>query len=241
MARPARIPRKTFYMIRHGQTEHNVSGVVSAPKVDLTDDGVEQAKELKKLVEANWDNPKSQCHLVTSKFYRARRTAGIAFDGVRQHPEGAFNEANNSSIAGIVDVDELVNLHDNHIGGPFVDVAGLNGYPVSTIDGKSVQIVGAESQIQHRRRTANALANHLKKTPDGQDLVVLSHQLTMREAAITLGFDSLKFGNAILYKFEPADADQWQLSEFGLEQGKVKEAVVAKSNNKSECSDIALS
>ena len=94
------IPRKKFYMVRHGETEDNKRHIVSGADAELSEEGVQQGKNLDPLVKTMWESPSERCYVVTSKMPRARRTGGFGFVGVAPHPDHRLNEQNTGRLGG---------------------------------------------------------------------------------------------------------------------------------------------
>ena len=69
------LPAKPFYLIRHGQTEANVAGVLTGKmETPLTPRGREQAESLHKVIKTLENKPSVVIH---SSLSRARDTAAI--------------------------------------------------------------------------------------------------------------------------------------------------------------------
>ena len=70
------LKKKSFYFVRHGESEHNQRGLVAGGKTDspLTEKGIAQALDLKDKILAVGIE-----HLISSPMVRAKKTAEIAW------------------------------------------------------------------------------------------------------------------------------------------------------------------
>lgn len=73
------LEKKSFYFVRHGESEHNQRGLVAGGKTDspLTEKGMEQALGLKDKILAIGIE-----HVISSPMVRAKKTAEIAWSGI---------------------------------------------------------------------------------------------------------------------------------------------------------------
>lgn len=73
------LEKKSFYFVRHGESEYNQRGLVAGGKTDcpLTEKGMTQALHLKSKILAMGIK-----HVISSPLIRAKRTAEIAWSGV---------------------------------------------------------------------------------------------------------------------------------------------------------------
>ena len=73
------LEKKSFYFVRHGESEHNQRGLVAGGKTDspLTEKGITQALGLKDKILAVGIE-----HVISSPMIRAKKTAEIAWSGI---------------------------------------------------------------------------------------------------------------------------------------------------------------
>lgn len=73
------LEKKSFYFVRHGESEHNQRGLVAGGKTDspLTEKGIAQALGLKDKILAVGIE-----HVISSPMIRAKKTAEIAWSGI---------------------------------------------------------------------------------------------------------------------------------------------------------------
>lgn len=72
------LEKKSFYLVRHGESEHNHRGIIAGGKIDspLSKKGITQALGLKdKILSIGIE------HVVSSPLLRARKTAELAWEG----------------------------------------------------------------------------------------------------------------------------------------------------------------
>ena len=227
------IPRKKFYMVRHGETEDNKQHIVSGADAELSEEGVQQGKNLDRLVKTMWESPSEQCYLVTSKMTRARRTTGFGFQGITPHPDHRLNELGTGQAGGKVVVGELYKYADEALDIPKdeLEVSDFNGHTVTDVNGSSIEFDHAETNQKHQRRVLKALREHLDSAPENQDAVFVSHKLTMGRVADALGLPFDDFKNATIYEIEPEGRAGWKMRECSLDhEGQVHKRLIAQTN-----------
>lgn len=73
------LERKSFYFVRHGESEHNQRGIVAGGRIDspLSERGITQALNLQTQIKNIGIK-----HVISSSLLRARKTSEIAWDGI---------------------------------------------------------------------------------------------------------------------------------------------------------------
>lgn len=77
------LPRREFYMARHGRTEHNAAGILSSDTTQLTDDGVEGARQAEPIF--NKILEEKDLLMYVSSLGRAQHTAMMMVDRPPAH------------------------------------------------------------------------------------------------------------------------------------------------------------
>ncbi len=226
------IPRRPFYMARHGETEDNHATIVSRPKTPLTPTGVSQAEQLRTLVEHVFHGPE-RCYLVTSSLPRARRTAGLATPknwSIHEATDSRFSERNNGNMAGRADYSEWVRVHNASTTNSFgIDMhfsSLSNGVEFINLSKSPVVLKGAETIPQHARRVLKGLRQHLTECPAEKIPLIICHEGTMKRSSAAVGHVIRHFKNGGLYKFEPSGESSWCISRVYLENGQIQEETV---------------
>lgn len=173
-----KIPARSFYMLRHGQTQANLGGVFSGGGVDtpLTEEGRAQAREAAMLVAALPIRPVAIVH---SHLSRARDTARIV------------NEAMNLEISEDRSLGEQVGGEME--GQPFEQFRDL------VLQDKDPP--GGEPLPVFRERVRRGIAAALER--DESPVLIVSHGGLFRAFGDLYGFVLRGVGNCHLYEFEP--------------------------------------
>lgn len=188
------LPAKPFYMMRHGQTEHNaaecMAGSTDSP---LTDLGREQAYAAQKVVRELQKQPVKIFH---SHLSRARDTAFI----VNEYLNVEMNE----------DPDLAEICAGEMEGKPWAECMDI-------FDGW-VQTPGGEAPDDFFNRIKRAKKRALDETHEGSPLIVC-HGGVMRAFGAIHGADAPAiFRNAHLYEFIPTDNPvfPWQVFDYEI-------------------------
>ncbi len=204
------IPRRTFYMARHGETEDNATDTVTKRKAKLTDKGAEQARELRHVIGEIFARAED-CYLVDSGLPRARVTSALAMPekwSIEHRVDDRLNERNSGIYAGKISAAGWVELQASHVG-------------------REHEMIGVESVNAHTRRVGKALRHHLAECPEYQTPLFVCHYGTLRRTAALLGHKIEHFDNGGLYKFEPEGEGGWKVSRMSIENEKLHEVAVA--------------
>ena len=86
----------SFYLLRHGESEANVAGIISSGSVarvshGLTSLGEDQARAAGRhfVAECNENRLAMYCRVVSSPLLRAKQTADLFVKGIREGPRRA--------------------------------------------------------------------------------------------------------------------------------------------------------
>lgn len=231
-----RLPRRVFYMARHGETEDNAAGIVSAHKTPLTELGREQARSLREVVERVFEHPEC-CHMVTSQLDRARHTAQLAVPegwSVHEAADHRLNERNNGNLEGVASYQQWQRLFNRYKGAlnqahdPTEMPGGIEFTVERAIHTKkrSLQVndtqalSGIEMPSQHLRRIKKALREHLTECPEEKTPLFVCHSGVLKRVAQALGLGIRDdFANGGLYKFTPQADDSWTIEHVFLDRG----------------------
>lgn len=187
-----------FVVVRHGQSTGNVARRFSPdPEVDLTEDGIEQARRAGRQIRSNF----SPTHVVSSPYHRTRRTAELI---VAELADGV-----------VIEIDE--DLREREIG----DLAGepyraMRQDP--TYDAASYwewRPRNGESLEDVEMRVAVVMRRLAAAYPD-EDTVVVSHGGTILAlcAHVDGGFtDRRVAGNCEILVVEHSPSADWKLIE----------------------------
>lgn len=220
------LPRRSFYMLRHGQTEHNAREVISDPDTNLTELGIEQAKAAKPLIEHEFKSP-DLCYMVTSELFRTRQTHGHAKpDEWVTHltKDHRINERAGGTMAnGKVAYTEWEKINETCKDKPELRAPDWpNGEEYTDLDGIKHKAKGVERIRKQGKRMHSALRYHLNECPEEKTPLFVCHEGSMKRVASVLGHSIRHFDNGALYKFEPApDGISWNISRIAMEEGKM--------------------
>ena len=188
------LPAKPFYMMRHGQTEHNaaerMAGSTDSP---LTELGREQAHAAQKVIKEISPLPVKIYH---SHLSRARDTATIVNEFLQ------------------VDMVEDPDLAEICAG----DMEGRPWAECMDIFDDWVQTPGGEHPDDFFTRIKRAKERALVETTDGSPLIVC-HGGVMRAFGAIHGADAPAiFRNAHLYEFLPTEDENfpWQVFDYEI-------------------------
>ncbi len=182
------IVKKSFYFLRHAETEHNQQGLCAGSQIDsfLTFQGIQQAQKLQeKIRHLEVD------HVISSPLLRTRHTAAIATQAL--HP-----------IMIEPDLREW-------------DLGDFEGAPVSdfvtTVDTlpSHVPLPNGESKSQLTKRVLNGLNRWL--STHGNDILVVSHGLVFLALLESVQQPITFLGNAELVHFIPQE-DGWSIQHL---------------------------
>jgi len=210
-----KIPRREFYMARHGQTVHNVTGYLSSNTTELTDHGVNQAVEAAKVFEQILNE--KDCEIFTSDLNRAKHTAIMMVDRPPSHLEkdARLNERDMGSEAGITKYADYWNRF-----GTAKD-QGLD--PIA-------QFEGMESIEAHSKRVAQAIEERLGKSPKDRTPAFICHEGVIRRVVESMGVEGSHFDNAGIYHFVPVGEKGWKISKVKLENEKPADELLWDTN-----------
>jgi len=188
------LPAKPFYMMRHGQTEHNAAQLMAgSTDSPLTALGREQAYAAQKVVKDLSYKPVKIYH---SHLSRARDTAAI----INEHLK----------VEMIEDPDLAEICAGEMEGRPWEEC-------IDIFDGW-VQTPGGEHPDDFFMRLKRAKSRALNATQDGSPLIVC-HGGVMRAFGAIHGADAPAiFQNAHLYEFIPTEHDTfpWQVFDYEI-------------------------
>lgn len=192
------IPAKPFYMMRHGQTEHNAAEMMAgSTDSPLTELGREQAYGAQKVIKAIAPHPVKIYH---SHLSRARDTATIVNEFLK--------------VEMIEDADLAEICAGDMEGKPWAQCMDI-------FDGW-VQTPGGEHPDDFFKRLKRAKTRALNETQDGSPLIVC-HGGVMRAFGALYNLDApALFQNAHLYAFIPKDnisdndAFPWQVFDYEI-------------------------
>ena len=187
------LERKTFYIMRHGQTEMNaqeiVAGVTDTP---LTEEGKRQAREAKAVFDKLEPKP---TRIIITQLSRTRETAKLAtgLDGNEFIVDPKLNEKNLGAMDGFVHNDEYRRLHKH-------------GAPVE----------GLEDPEYFYQRVSAALNMHLVESNDAP--LFVNHSGTVRRAFRAGGLDAsaMEIPNAAIIEFKPVGRDRWETYQLSI-------------------------
>ena len=195
------IPAKRFYMIRHGQTEHNAARLMAGhTDSPLTETGKLQARQVQEVMRRLEEKPKVIVH---SNLSRARDTAGIINEvlGVPMHEDPDIAEHYCGDWEGL----------------PYEECESmLTGWDTPP-NGESFEAFCA--------RIARSKTNTLN-THDNPALIVC-HGGVFRAFGKLYGLNTPGvFKNCHLYEFMPAPEEPrfpWRVWSYGLDQDDFRE------------------
>lgn len=196
---------RPFYMVRHGQTCHNITHVVSGDGVLLTHEGHKQAKALQSVYEA-LERKVGKCHVVASGLPRAQDTAKLMRGGVEPDAiDERLNELRCGMTAGVMSVQTFLRHRQER---------DLSGWGVQPDDEHMEQVVGG-------------INDNLQSCSTNKMPVFVAHFGALVRAARSVGIpcdEHTPFKNATMYHFVPdAQTHQWRVTEVSLENGNIVE------------------
>jgi broad specificity phosphatase PhoE len=167
-----------IYVIRHGQTELNVKGLINGHIPDkLTQEGVNQAKQ------AAGGLPKSITHIYSSPLTRAKQTAEVL---------------NESLQVPITYHDELMEVGFGDLEGtPFLDEHKIQHVNLDYDWGPA-----GENSEQVKQRVSKFLNEIYQSTGDGEALLVTHGGIVRTITYLEKGEKQGKIGNAALFEFD---------------------------------------
>jgi len=181
------IPNKTFYFVRHGQTEANATGLMCGGEWDipLNEIGHEQSLALSRKIESL--NPSIE-KIITSPMVRAQETAKNI----------------NSHIC--LEVTTLEGLREWCVGDwerqPWENVPN----PFNTTDDPT----NGESREEFKRRVVETVSRALRET--NKTILFVSHGAFAHVLFTVMGVDQLQIENCEVYKVCPT-GNKWCLSK----------------------------
>ncbi|MFK7839216.1 MAG: histidine phosphatase family protein [Bdellovibrionales bacterium] len=188
------LPAKPFYMMRHGQTEHNAAELMAgSTDSPLTDLGREQAFAAKKVIQELSQHPIKIFH---SNLSRARDTATIVNEFLK--------------VEMVQDPDLAEICAGDMEGRPWSECTDI-------FDGW-VQTPGGEHPNNFFKRIRRAKQRALNETHDGSPLIVC-HGGVMRAFGALYDKDAPAiFRNAHLYEFIPSNDPlfPWQVFDYEI-------------------------
>jgi len=206
------LPAKPFYMMRHGQTEHNAAEIMAgSTDSPLTALGREQAYAAQKVVREIAPYPVKIFH---SNLSRARDTAAIVNEFLK--------------VDMVEDADLAEICAGKMEGAPWADCMDI-------FDGW-VQTPGGEHPDDFFTRIKRAKSRALNETADGSPLIVC-HGGVMRAFGALYEKDApAMFRNAHLYEFTPSNDQNfpWQVFDYEI----CSESKILKKNISTIYQDI---
>ena len=202
-------PRREFYMVRHGQTEHNKKRKLSSTYTLLTPEGQEQAAHLKEVHDHLPD--KDRLYYVSSAAPRAIETCRIMTDDKDHKCIEALNERTTGRAAGWMTQSFYEKIARDQ------DYLTKNAHRFKKI--------GMERREDHAATVIPAVRSVLEECPAQQIPIIVSHFGTIHHTAEAVGVSSRQFENAQMYHFKPIAGDQkaWEITHVVLENGKIVE------------------
>ena len=203
-------PRREFYMVRHGQTEHNKKRVLSSTYTLLTPEGQEQAAALKELHDLHPEKDKFE--YVSSAAPRAIETCRIMTGDKDHRCVEALNERTTGRASGLMTGGFLEKI--------WQDPAYI------TKNSARLKKIGIQTHEEHATIVIPAVCAVLEACPANKIPMIVSHGGTMlRTAEFLGGHAGMHFNNAQLYHFKPVENDpaKWEITNVVLENGKIVE------------------
>ena len=196
------LPAKPFYMIRHGETEHNKARILAGGIIDskLTQAGRDKPKKLAPHLSKL---EKSLSKIFHSSMTRARDTATYLND-----------------ILG-VDMEEVHDLREQEFG-------EWEGKPSSELTfSKDMEPPGGENVPQFKQRAQDALTYCLDNTPEGDIPLVVCHGGFFFAMGVMYDiYEAMSVvENSQLYLFEPDEEHPyfpWKVTQFVVDDDELK-------------------
>lgn len=197
------LPRRPFYMMRHGETRHNarrtVQGLIDEP---LNSRGLWQGaiagRTLAKL---------------------EKRPARAICSGLMRSQETAI-------MAGCSEIVEDERLNERDFGELELKVSYDHIHALERIAEKHAAELpcGLESRDSHSARSVPAVIEQLNAYPADETPLFVTHSGTMQRVLEHIGIWNKRLGNACLLHFEPSDTAPggWEVREVSLEKGELK-------------------
>lgn len=199
-----------FYMIRHGQSDHNAKGLM-AGSIDtpLTDLGRSQAAIVRDLMPSLKNRP---THIIHSPLSRAADTAVI------------INETLNIPM---ISHDDLRELNMGSWEGQSVET-----YLPSFLDFKDP--TGGETFNAFQNRVHYAILSNTQSLPTGSIPLIVSHGGVMRAFLKFYDLVTKRIGNCCLYEFMPipTDALPWTIYEHQQDLSKIAGDLIALNHTR---------
>jgi len=194
------ITLKHFYMIRHGETEHNAKQIMAgSTDSKLTERGITQARKTQTILESLSIKPQAIIH---SHLSRARDTANI------------LNEVLN------VPLHEDPDLSEWHAG----DWEGVHYDECPDLLEKWIDPPGGETLEQFLTRTKRGKNKALALSE--QPIMIVCHGGVFRAFGKLYGLDSPGVDNCTLYEFKPDPSKTqfpWDIWAYRTENETVRE------------------
>lgn len=228
------IPRRVFYMARHGETKDNSTHLVSNRKTTLTEKGVEQAKALQDLMTGLFERPEN-CYFIISDLPRARATAELATPhgwSVDKKVDDRIAERNNGNMSGRAHFKQWLGLTEKRKAAIArgEDATHLpNGLEFTDTQGETLKLVGAESLKKHIERVKKSLKEHLRECPEGKQPIFFCHEGVVKRAAHILGHEIMHIDNGGLYKFTPCGDEGWEVTRVSIDKDGLHEELIAST------------
>lgn len=193
------LPLKPFYIIRHGETEHNLAGLVAGGETDsaLTSKGREQPQRLAPYLP---DLPVKPVRIFHSSMSRARDTATYL----------------NAKLD--IDMEEVHDLREHELG----DWGGLSWKDPQVCFSKDMDAPpNGESSAQFAARVQRALTYCLDKSQWGEPPLIVCHGGLFFGIGIMYNvYEAIHVvENCQLYYFEPHDTHPyfpWKIMQYEI-------------------------
>lgn len=206
-------PRLTLYLVRHGETVFNVrdlvQGWVDSP---LTPRGVEQARRAADQLRRR--------RLVAAYSSTSERCLDTAEVILAHHPH-----------LSVVPRRELKELHFGELEAlpneEFLARVDVEAFFASVVSGGEMGVPGGETGAVYRRRVDAVFAEIVANHPDGGEVLVVSHGVTIATYLSTVGWGTPgPLANASISVVRVDGAGRARLAGVGLEQLTGDDAVV---------------
>ncbi len=186
---------RRFYLLRHGQTDSNLSGIIQGQSIDvpLNEEGIEQSKKIAELLKGNVSR------IISSDLLRAYQTARIIGDilEVEIETDKRLREMNYGSWEGNF-LDELMKTPEGRV----------------WIENPSKwRIENSESVLDVQNRIIQAIKEYVQRY---DNLLFVSHGVTI--SAFLLYVKNLPLDN--VKEYIPRNT---QIYEFEFEDGRFEE------------------
>jgi broad specificity phosphatase PhoE len=202
------LPLRDFYIVRHGETDHNAAGLVGGEKAKLTQNGREQAKTLGALLQKAFPDPDAYV-LAVSDLPRTVKTAKFALGRpiLDHEKEPGLREQSAGRLGGRMPA-EVLHRREQSWAGKL-----------------TLALAGPELYKPFAKRMRHAMSRLLDECPKDKALLCVSHSRFMHRLAQELAVNLPEEGinNTMLCHFVPDAKGQWAVSQLMLQDGVLQE------------------